>query len=99
MDECRTALSVVLDQVDYTKGACRPNEMVGAVLPVMIIDGARAAINIETGRTVAAGEPSAAQQLQAAIALVRQLSVKYPAPWVGMTFEQRLDNIEQQAAM
>lgn len=29
----RAALLTVLDAVDYTKGACRPNEQVGAVLP------------------------------------------------------------------
>jgi hypothetical protein len=35
--DCRTALLTLLDQVDYTAGNCRPNEMVGAVLPVEII--------------------------------------------------------------
>ena len=32
-----TMLRLILDQVDYTNGACRPNEMVGAVLPRELI--------------------------------------------------------------
>jgi hypothetical protein len=32
-----TALRVLLDQVDYTAGACAPTEMVGAVLPRDVI--------------------------------------------------------------
>lgn len=39
--ELRNALNLVLDQVDYTSGACRANEMVGAVLGKNIIDLAR----------------------------------------------------------
>jgi hypothetical protein len=35
--DCRTALLTILDQVDYTSGNCRPNEMVGAVLPKEVI--------------------------------------------------------------
>lgn len=31
------ALRTILDQVDYTSGACRPNELVGAVLPTEVI--------------------------------------------------------------
>ena len=42
--DCRTALTIVLDQVDYTAGNCRPNEMVGAVLPKEVIALARQAI-------------------------------------------------------
>ena len=42
--DCRTALATVLDQVDYTAGNCRPNEMVGAVLPKEVIVLARQAI-------------------------------------------------------
>lgn len=34
----RNALSLVLDQVDYTAGACRVNEMVGAVLGKNLIE-------------------------------------------------------------
>ena len=34
-------LLTVLDQVDYTRGACTPTEMVGAVLPREVIDLAR----------------------------------------------------------
>lgn len=40
----REALLLVLDQVDYTRHACRPDEMVGAVLPREVIDIARAAL-------------------------------------------------------
>ena len=39
--ELRKMLLVILDQVDYTNGACRPNEMVGAVLPKVVIEQAR----------------------------------------------------------
>jgi hypothetical protein len=41
---CRDALATLLDQVDYTAGNCRPNEMVGAVLPKEIVTLARGAI-------------------------------------------------------
>lgn len=37
-------LGVVLDQVDYTAGACGPTEMVGACLPVEVIKHAREAL-------------------------------------------------------
>ncbi len=42
--DARTALLTVLDQVDYTAGACRVNEMVGAVLPNEVITLAREAL-------------------------------------------------------
>jgi hypothetical protein len=32
------ALRLLLDQVDYTKGACSVTEMVGAVLPKEVIE-------------------------------------------------------------
>lgn len=32
-DALRAALGTLLDAVDYERGACRPNELVGAVLP------------------------------------------------------------------
>lgn len=35
------ALHVLLDSVDYTKGNCKPTEMVGAVLPQEVITLAR----------------------------------------------------------
>lgn len=35
------AISVLLDQVDYLSGACRPNEQVGAVLNIYVIEMAR----------------------------------------------------------
>ena len=44
---CKEALRVLLDQVDYTAGACRLVEMVGAVLPKEVIVLARAAIEAE----------------------------------------------------
>lgn len=34
-------LNTLLDQVDYTKGACGVSEMVGACLDVRVIDNAR----------------------------------------------------------
>jgi hypothetical protein len=40
----REALLTVLNQVDYTVGACSPTEMVAAVLPTEIIALARAAL-------------------------------------------------------
>lgn len=40
----REALLLVLDQVDYTKGACGLTEMVGACLDAKVIDKARAAL-------------------------------------------------------
>jgi chorismate mutase len=33
----RSALRILLDQIDYEEGACRPNEMIGAVLPVEVL--------------------------------------------------------------
>ena len=40
----RSALGGILDSVDYISGACRLNEMVGAVLPKELIEKARAAM-------------------------------------------------------
>jgi hypothetical protein len=34
----REALQLLLDHVDYTAGACRPNEMIGALLPIEVIN-------------------------------------------------------------
>ena len=48
--DCRTALLTVLDQVDYTSGACGVTEMVGAVLPKEIIALARKAIADEAAQ-------------------------------------------------
>ena len=48
--DCRTALLTVLDQVDYTNGACGVTEMVGAVLPKEIIALARKAIADEAAQ-------------------------------------------------
>jgi hypothetical protein len=41
-------LRTVLDQVDYTSGACRVNEMVGAVLPKEVIALSKAALTAIT---------------------------------------------------
>lgn len=38
-------LRLILDQVDYTNGACGPTEMVAAVLPTSVIEQARAVLN------------------------------------------------------
>lgn len=48
----RTALQTVLDQVDYTDGACTVTEMVGATLPEEVIAQARAALAAPFGLTV-----------------------------------------------
>ena len=37
----RMGMTIILDQVDYTSGACRVNEMVGAVLGTDTIDAVR----------------------------------------------------------
>lgn len=34
-------LQLVLDHIDYTNGACRPNEAIGAILPVRVLDLAK----------------------------------------------------------
>ena len=36
-DNLAGALGVILDAVDYTRGACRLNELIGAVLPAEVI--------------------------------------------------------------
>lgn len=41
LQRVRAALLAILDAVDYTSGACRLNEMVGAVLPEQLIVTAR----------------------------------------------------------
>lgn len=43
-DKMWETLLLVLDQVDYTRGACSLTEMVGACLPSSVITLARAAI-------------------------------------------------------
>ena len=45
--DCKTALQIILDHVDYTTGACQVNEMIGAVLPKEIIILAKQAITPE----------------------------------------------------
>jgi hypothetical protein len=46
VEQLRAALGTILDSVDYTDGACRPNEQVGAVLPKCVINQARAALGL-----------------------------------------------------
>lgn len=46
-EQLRVALATVLDQVDYTAGACALTEMVGACLPVEVIKLARSALEPE----------------------------------------------------
>lgn len=41
---CKDALLLLLDQVDFTAGACSPTEMVGACIPKVVLDKCRAAI-------------------------------------------------------
>lgn len=42
--ELRTTIKLLLDQVDYVAGNCKPTEQVGAVLPKIIIEVARDAL-------------------------------------------------------
>jgi len=44
-DDLLTALQLILDSCDWSNGACRLNEQVGAVLPNIILDRARSAVN------------------------------------------------------
>ena len=44
-EELRAALGILLDSVDYERGACRVNELVGAVLPADVLSLARTALN------------------------------------------------------
>lgn len=48
-EEIEVSLRVVLDAVDYMAGNCRVNEMVGAVLPKVLIEKARKAL-MEKGK-------------------------------------------------
>lgn len=38
---CRDWLLTILDAIDYTKDACRPNEQIGALIPESILKRAR----------------------------------------------------------
>ncbi len=44
IDKLRTALLLVLDNIDYEAGNCRVNEMIGAVLPREVLRKAREAV-------------------------------------------------------
>lgn len=43
-DNLQASLLLLLDQVDYTRGACRMSEMVGACLDASVIDRVRATL-------------------------------------------------------
>lgn len=43
-EELQAALGIMLDAVDYQRGACTPVESVGAVLPVAVLEIARKAM-------------------------------------------------------
>lgn len=43
---CREAVLLMLDQVDFTRGACSPFEHVGAVLPPLVLAAANAAYRL-----------------------------------------------------
>jgi len=45
----KTELNLILDCIDYTAGACKPIEMVGAVLPLQIIEQAKKALESNIG--------------------------------------------------
>ena len=61
--DCRTALLTVLDQVDYTSGACGVTEMVGAVLPKEVIALARKAIADEAAQQCLHTDPPTARSI------------------------------------
>jgi len=42
-NQAQNALKLILENVDYQRGNCRPNELVGAVLPPEILQIARTA--------------------------------------------------------
>ena len=49
LEKVREALQVVLDQVDYTAGACELTTPVGAALPRVVIENARKALEETKG--------------------------------------------------
>ena len=61
---CREALLLVLDQVDYTKGACGPANMVAACLPTEVIDKAREAIAADKAAEASKKSPSHQYRIQ-----------------------------------
>lgn len=48
-DDLRAALLLLLDQVDYTTGACGLTEMVGAVLDQKVIEQCRKVLDDKGG--------------------------------------------------
>lgn len=65
--DCKTALAAILDSVDYTAGNCRPNELVGTVLPEELIVIARRAIaesDRNIGTCAICGEPASAHHVE-----------------------------------
>lgn len=55
--DCRTALLTLLDSMDYTVGNCRPNEMVGAVVPAEMIRMCRQAAQQKDAADLPCGYP------------------------------------------
>lgn len=45
--KCRDALLLLLDQIDFTKGACSPTDMVGACIDTRVFERCREAIAAE----------------------------------------------------
>lgn len=45
IEALRTALLLLLDNIDYSVGNCRPNEMIAAILPREILVVARRAVS------------------------------------------------------
>lgn len=56
--ELWTVLVLILDAVDYDNGACRVNEMVGAVLPKEVLDLARKARQLPVRHFAAVHTPA-----------------------------------------
>ena len=46
MEAMRTALLLILDNIDYEAGNCRINEMIGAVLPKEMLRIAKSAVKL-----------------------------------------------------
>lgn len=44
IEKLKSVILLLLDHVDYTRNACGLTELVGAVLPVDVIDQARSAL-------------------------------------------------------
>lgn len=87
---CREALMTVLDQVDYTSGACALTEMVGAVLPKEVIKEARLAIAKDLSMTQ---DPKIA--LNKKVIEVRYPNPLFPSIIVTVAIEKEGNRITQ----